>query len=348
MENASSRPAGCQSIPKIDCQRRKIGYYRIFFGWPPQNPVENSSLRDYVQLAMLEDRSYMRRPSFQSGWWSLTVILIVTNVVAFILQLLVLNSYPRLESQLALSVDGLSRGYVWQLITFQFMHGGWLHLLLNCWAIYMFGREVESALGRRSFLTLYLSSGVIGGLLHVGLGKLLELLLHDDRLLSSVVGASAGAFGLIAAFAVLYPERPLMLLLFFIIPVNMRAKFLLLFEGLIALIGLVLPSSRVAHAAHLGGMLTGIIFVRYAVHWQWPALHRPKRRPPQRLVRVPSQKSALWGKTKYATTTEVPAEEFLSKEVDPILDKISAQGIQSLTERERRILEAARQKMAKG
>jgi len=58
----------------------------------------------------------------------------------------------------------LSHGYVWQLLTFQFMHGNFLHLLLNCWAIFMFGREVEQALGRKSFLTLYLSSGVIGGL----------------------------------------------------------------------------------------------------------------------------------------------------------------------------------------
>src|SRR5437879_6255037 len=65
------------------------------------------------------------------------------------------------------------------------------------------------------------------------------------------------------------------------------------------------------------------------------------------LVKVPSQKSAFWGRTKNATSEDLPPEEFLSKEVDPILEKISAHGIQSLTDRERRILEAAREKMAK-
>ena len=143
-----------------------------------------------------------------------------------------------------------------------------------------------------------------------------------------------------------------MLLLFFIIPVNMRAKFLLLFEGLAALFGIVFAARpkagpHIADAAHLGGMITGIIFVRYAIHWEWPRFDRAKRRPLRPLVKAPSQKAALWGRTKNATYEDLPPEEFLSKEVDPILEKISAHGIQSLTERERRILEAAREKMAK-
>jgi len=84
---------------------------------------------------------------------------------------------------------------------------------------------------------------IIGGLLQVAFGKLMAQLLQNDVFeVTQVVGASAGAFGLIAAFAVLYPERPLMLLLFFIIPVNMRAKFLLLFEGAATVFGLALAS----------------------------------------------------------------------------------------------------------
>jgi len=283
----------------------------------------------------------------------MTVLLVIANIVAFVLQIVLQNAAPESSGYLALSVEGLSRGYVWQLLTFQFMHSGPVHLLLNCWAIYMFGRDVEQAVGRRSFWILYFSSGVMGGLLQVAFDKVLaQVLQQPGFLLMHVVGASAGAFGLIAAFAMLYPERPLMLLLFFIIPVNMRAKFLLLFEGLAALVGIVFaarPSAgpHIADAAHLGGMLTGIIFVRYAIHWQWPQFHRAKRRPLRPLVRVPSQKSALWGRTKHATSEDLPPEEFLSKEVDPILDKISAQGIQSLTDRERSILEAAREKMGK-
>jgi membrane associated rhomboid family serine protease len=278
----------------------------------------------------------------------MTLLLVIANAAAFILQNLLATAAPQVILNSGLSVNGLSHGYVWQLITFQFMHAGWLHLLLNCFAIYMFGREVEEALGRKSFLTLYFSSGILGGLLQLGYSKLLAWLTNQPAFLTThVVGASAGACGLIAAFAMLYPERPLMLLLFFIIPVNMRAKFLLLFEGIITLVGLASVGSNIAHAAHMGGMLTGIIFVRYAIHWQWPELHRAKRRPLQRLVKVPSEKPARWGRTRNTDAEDLPADEFLSREVDPILDKISAHGIQSLTERERRILEAAREKMAK-
>ena len=92
------------------------------------------------------------------------------------------------------------------------MHGGWLHLLLNCWAIYVFGRELEDALGRGRFLALYFASGVIGGLFQALIGVLL-----GGVFAAPVVGASAGAFGLVAAFATLFPERPLMLLLFALI-----------------------------------------------------------------------------------------------------------------------------------
>jgi len=293
---------------------------------------------------MLEDRYYMRRPAFRLAW-SATVVLLVLNVAAFILQK-VLDSYTGfpIYAWFALSVEGLRHGFVWQLLSYQFMHGGWLHLLLNCWAIYVFGREIEDTLGWRSFLALYFASGVIGGLLQALLGVLL-----NGVFAAQVVGASAGAFGLVAAFAALYPERPLMLLLFFIIPVNMRAKFLLLFCTLLAGFGLLFPGDNIAHAAHLGGIITGVVFARYAIHWHWhwPRLPRTRIQPLRPLAKVSRRTSGRWGQSEGATDEDLPADEFLSKAVDPILDKISAQGIHSLTERERRILETAREKMVR-
>jgi membrane associated rhomboid family serine protease len=309
-------------------------------------PVEKATLHDYVQPDMLEDRVYMRRPSFRPRL-SATVLLIIANVVAFFVQSLLYASSSRfrIDDYLPLSLDGLKHGYLWQLLTFQFMHGGVFHLLFNCIAIFVFGRDVEEALGRKPFLTLYFSSGVIGGLVQILAG----LLLHGP-FAERVVGASAGAFGLAAAFALLFPDR--ILLLFFIIPI--RAKYLLLLSVGVAFYGIVFPSQningpQIADAAHLGGIFTGIIFVRYLLqwNWHWPRFRSRAKRPLPRLVRVPSEKSALWGRHKTSAAEDLPPEEFLSKEVDPILDKISAQGIQSLTERERRILEAARQKMAK-
>lgn len=284
----------------------------------------------------------MRREPFRIPW-SATLVLVIVNVLAFVGQLVAgyVSGFP-ISAYLALSVEGLRHGFVWQLLTYQFMHGGWLHLLLNCWAIYIFGPEVELALGKKSFLALYFSSGVVGGLVQTMAGLLL-----GGRFAAPVVGASAGAFGLVAAFAVLFPERPLMLLLFFIIPVNMRAKFLLLFSTLLAGVGLFLAADNVAHAAHLGGMLTGILYVRYAIHWHLPQFKRTPVHPPRRLVTVPPHTSASWIRNQRSVDEDLPPEEFLAKEVDPILDKISAHGIQSLTERERRVLETAREKMAR-
>ena len=287
----------------------------------------------------------MRRPAFRPRW-SATIVLLVVNVVAFILQNVLYRFFtePRVDGLFALSVRGLQQGFVWQLLTYQFMHGGWLHLLLNCWAIYVFGREVEETLGLKKFLTLYFSSGVIGGLLQALAGVLLS-----NRFGGPMVGASAGAFGLVAAFATLYPERPLMLLLFFIIPVSMRAKFLLLFSALLTVFGLVFPMDNIAHAAHLGGMLTGLVFVRYAAHWDWhwPRLQRPRSQPVRPLVYAQRRVSTPWAQKQGGVDEDLPPDEFLSKAVDPILDKISAHGIQSLTDRERRILEMAREKMVR-
>ena len=207
---------------------------------------------------MLEDRDYMRAPGFESRR-TITITLLIVNAVAFVLQNMAGHWFPQfpVNSLFALSKEGLRHGYVWQLLTYQLMHGGLLHLLLNCWVIYMFGREVESALGRKHFLMLYFSSGVFGGLLQV-----LGAVLWSSHFGGAVVGASAGAFGLIAAFSMLYPERVITLLLFFVLPISLRARTLLVLSGVIALFGIVFPTDNVAHAAHLGGMLFGIFYIR--------------------------------------------------------------------------------------
>ena len=214
---------------------------------------------------MLENRDYMRRTP--DGFrWSATVVLLVVNAVAFILQLTVLPHVIH-ESYLALSLEGLRRGYVWQLLSFQFLHAGWLHLILNCWALYMFGRDVEWTLGKARFITLYFSSGVVGGLFQEFVA-----LIWPHYFGSAVVGASAGIFGVVSAFAMLFPERPLMLLILFVIPLKMRAKYLLLINLLLTALGLSFPKSffggNVAHAAHLGGILTGLAFIRWREAFQ--------------------------------------------------------------------------------
>jgi len=293
----------------------------------------------------------MRSRSRFQAQWSATVVVIVINVIVFIVQnILDYDGTVPIYSWLALSVDGLRHGYVWQLITFQFLHaplsnGGIFHLLGNLFTIYIFGRAVEDAIGKASFVKMYLLSGVIGGLLQMAGGLILPI-----RFGSSVVGASAGAFGLVAAFATLFPQQPLSL---FFIPVEFRARTLLWVSIVISIVGMLMPPSErinVAHCAHLGGILTGLVYIRWLTSVQKPLkLWQPfqPKAPKRELVKVQSRKPQLWQRPKPVETEELPPAEFITKEVDPILDKISAHGIQSLTQRERQILEAARARISK-
>ena len=154
------------------------------------------------------------------------------------------------------------------------MHANVLHIFLNSWAIFMFGREVEQELGARRMLLLYFLSGVAGGALQM-LGTWLLPGLMDNV---PVVGASAGAFGLVAAFGALFPNEILYMLLFFVIPMKMRASTLLWISVILALIGIIYPFigpfvpvwlginllfENIGHAAHLGGILAGYIFARW-------------------------------------------------------------------------------------
>lgn len=287
---------------------------------------------------MLEDRDYMRQ-SFGRLRWSATLALIVVLVVVFLLELA--HALP--DRYLVLGVDDIRRGYVWELLTFQFLHQGWLHLIGNCWALFLFGREVEHTLGKPRFLTLYFVSGIVGGLFQV-----LAAFLWPNHFGGWVVGASAGIFGVVAAFAMLFPDQMITML---ILPISFTAKWLLLFSLAITVLGIAFPETfgqHIAHAAHLGGILTGMAFIRLGGELRrtfWEPLASRKRK--RDLIKAVSIKIPQWPRAKSENPADVPEEEFISREVDPILDKISQHGIQSLTERERKILEAARNKMAK-
>lgn len=316
-----------------------------------QLPVEKWTYWVYFLPVMLDDRSYMREPEYERRW-SATMVLLIVNAVIFFVQEIV-RHYTRwpVNTYFALSLDGLKHGYVWQLLTFQFMHGGLMHLLLNSLAIYVFGRPLEAALGKISFLKLYFLSGVAGGFLQTAASWLAVTVFGSHLLGGSVLGASAGAYGLVAAYAAMFPEQPLTLLLAFIIPVSMRAKFLLLFSALLEIFWILVPGDNVAHAAHVGGMLGSLAYVIWVVHPPNGLIRWPSRRtiePPRELVHTAVPKRSLWQRSRAEKPDDLPTAEFISREVDPILDKISAHGIQSLTLGERRILEAARNRMDKG
>lgn len=222
---------------------------------------------------MLEKRDHGRGDPGASRppRFSLTNLLLIVNVVVFLGQTYVKAKHPAfpMDRYLGLSLDGLRHGYLWQLLSFQCLHGGIFHLLINSWGIYVFGPPVEHAVGRGRFLWLYLLSGLFGGVVHV-LGSLVfpiqfgNITVGSATAFNPVVGASAGLFGLIAAFATLFPRQELTVYLFFIFPVTVTARVLLGVSAGIGLLGVFLAGDNVAHGAHLGGMLMGLVLARYA------------------------------------------------------------------------------------
>jgi len=281
---------------------------------------------------MIEDRDYMREPDYESGRprrfgmrWSLTVVFLIVYGAVFLGQLLLQKISPEkaywFSEHFALSNEGLAHGYVWQLVTYQFMHANFLHIFLNSWAIFTFGLAIESDLGPRRFAALMFSSGIIGGVV-----QSLVAFVWPAYFGGGVVGASACGYGLIAAYAALYPTRELQMVF---IPITFSARTLLIVFVVIALVGFGLRWGNVAHAAHLGGMAMGWLFVR--VDWR----------------RLLPAKKDEFASPRRPTRLEVydAPDQSTEREVDAILDKISAHGIKSLTAREREILEAARKKL---
>jgi membrane associated rhomboid family serine protease len=274
----------------------------------------------------------------------------VVLVVAFALQC-VNDVYLRTlaDSWLGLTPAALGRGWVWQLLTFQFLHVSLWHLFGNLLGLWFFGRFVESVLGPTRYLVAYFGAGIAGGLLQGAL-----MVAFPNHFSPFVFGASAGVSGIFAIFCRLQSAAEIRLA--FVLPI--RADILLWITAGIAFFFTVVPSDRggiVAHAAHLGGILAGLAFVRIGWHHDFNPLpgaglldwfrNRPRRSKPIIKVRFPKASAP-----RAARSSKLPAKgdnEFIAQEVDPILEKISAHGIQSLTEHERKILEAARLKIEK-
>lgn len=143
----------------------------------------------------------------------------------------------------------------WQLLTYGFLHGSWTHLFFNMFALFMFGSDIERLFGARRYLVYYLACVVGAALMH--------LLVAQSAGLppAPVVGASGGVFGLLLAFGMAYPRRQLMLLF---PPIPMPAWLFVTLYGVMELyLGVSSTNTGVAHFAHLGGMVTGFVIIRY-------------------------------------------------------------------------------------
>jgi len=253
---------------------------------------------------------------------SVIMWLIVANVTISLMQWGADFASPHwVESYFGLSREGIAEGYYWQFLTYMFLHGGWLHLLVNCLGLFFAGREVEIVCGPKHLLGIYFLGGIVGGIA--------QLLCVPS---SELIGASAGVCAVLLAFTTMLPELEITALLFFIIPIRMKAKWLGRIVIGSSIFFAVTPfGGNIGHVAHLGGAILGWFYTRrlgFGGAFWVQRFVRDRRRTRERQERM-------------------DPTEFISQEIDPILDKIAKEGIQSLTRAERRILELGREKIAK-
>lgn len=176
--------------------------------------------------------------------------LLIINLLAF----LALNT-PMVGQFLfeygALWPIGSGRFDFWQLVSYMFLHASLGHIFFNLFALWMFGQAIENFWGTERFVMYYFLTGIGAALLHmlIGGGG------------APTLGASGAVYGILLAFGMMFPERPIMLLF---PPIPIKAKYFVAIFGVIELVsGLTRANSGVAHFAHLGGMLVGFILIKY-------------------------------------------------------------------------------------
>jgi membrane associated rhomboid family serine protease len=181
-------------------------------------------------------------------------MLIIANVAGYLLAMVVPSVTVWLGLVPALVIE---RWWVWQPITYMFQHGGLFHLAFNMLALWMFGVDLERRWGTRLFLRYYLITGV-GAAATTLLMSILPFAFARTIYESVTVGASGAIYGLLLAYALAYPHRPIYLYLLFPIP----ARVFVLIVGAISLLSSISGSrGGVAHATHLGGLVVGYIYL---------------------------------------------------------------------------------------
>jgi membrane associated rhomboid family serine protease len=242
--------------------------------------------------------------------------LIFANVLMFIASI----AFPRLPSLLAF-VPALALQRPWTLITYMFLHGGMMHILFNMIALFFFGPRLEARLGAKRFLWLYFVSGITGAVL--------SALVQPY---AAIIGASGAVFGVLLGFAYYWPRDRIYI--WGILPIE--ARWLVVILTLFSLYS-GLPGSgagaNVAHFAHLGGFLGGFLYIKWIER-------RPEAKKFKRQVEGPGprmgdrQIMAQWSRIRPEDLHEVNREQY-----ERLAAKIQAEGVGSLTPRERMFIE---------
>lgn len=238
--------------------------------------------------------------------------------------------------------------YPWQLISYQFLHGGFIHLFFNLFALWMFGSELETLWGGPRFITYYLLSGVGAGLFQLILAPMVGQY-------GPTIGASGAIYGVLLAYGLSFPDRSIFMFPIFI-PIPAKI-YVFIFMGLELYLGWS-GGDGVAHLAHLGGGITGFFLLKFGDKL---GLYRLVNRmfkkksslnEPRHYSRTYSEHThkniytmdnTAQSKINYTpkqnkVSLNVNGEEITQAKIDEILDKISEKGYQSLTDKEKFIL----------
>ena len=281
--------------------------------------------------------SNYNRPSFFGGFQYFPPVikaLLVGNVAVFLFTsffgMFRISSLP-----LGAIINGvfplypLGDGFqVWQLFTYMFMHAGLMHLLFNMIALWMFGMELENVWGSKKFLIYYLTCGLGAGLSNLLIAPLFAAA-------GPTVGASGAIYGVLIAFGLIFPDRPIFI--YFLLPIKAR-YFVMFYIFLEVYDGVTGTSDGIAHFAHLGGAAVGFVFLLidqkkmpFGTLW----LHtRDRLSPTERVNRYTYQNVS---NAKYHDVDD-PEERVNQQQIDEILDKISQSGYPSLTDAEKKML----------
>jgi membrane associated rhomboid family serine protease len=237
--------------------------------------------------------------------------IVLANVVVFLVQMLTADML--INSGLPLVPAQAAKGMIWQLVTYMFMHGSFMHLFFNMFAVVIFGSSLEQWWGTRDFLKYYFVTGIGAGLVQT----IAAFSLGNPNV--PVIGASGAVFGLLIAYGMAFPNRQI--LLWFVIPVS--ARVMVFIWGFLELAMIRYPDN-VARFAHLGGMLIGFIYLKWdRIGWV--------------LRRLRGQLSGSVRSRRHPRSPE--EEEALYRERERILAKISREGMGSLTKEEKDFLD---------
>lgn len=216
----------------------------------------------------------------------------------------------------------VKQGFIWQLFTYMFLHGGFFHIFFNMFALWMFGGEIERAWGTKEFLKYYFVTGV-------GAGFFTFFLSFNSHV--PTIGASGAIFGILVAFAMMFPDRPIYL--YFLFPI--KAKYLVIFFVVIEFLASFRHTSDgIGHFAHLGGIVIGYIYIKS--DWRISSFFRLSRY-------FEYFKGFRYKRRMKVIEKKREREQRLLARVDQILDKINQIGFDNLTKEEKKTLEAASQ-----